>query len=406
MSPARAVDRDGMVNSRAPGVLRCLALVLGAAGCIPLQTAMTPGAHSPFTGYVSETYRADAMWLCRPDLPANPCAAADLSATEILPDGSRRRVEHVAAKDPKIDCFFVYPTVDIDERPGNHSDFRDVTPMLRATIGQGARFQEVCRLFVPLYRQITAGTYAAPTWNLNTRLDIAFSDIQDAFAHYLGQHNGGRKVVLIGHSQGADMTVRLLRRFFDGDPLLMPRLLAGLPIGGRVETPPGERRGGTFRELPVCSKPEEIGCVVGFRSYADGTDVSGDAHGPPRGLESACVNPASVEANARAPLSRSFLRTVSANGLAFRGTAGIDTPFVLFRGIFTAQCVAGAAGYNHLAIAEARAPGDVRQAPFDLHDERFANTLGLHAFDIPLAFGDLIDMVARKAEAAAADSPR
>lgn len=357
---------------------------------------MTPGAHSPFSDYTSATYSADAMWLCRPDLPSSPCAG-DLTATEIRPDGSRARVPHVPAKDPAIDCFYIYPTVDPDPRPGNHTDFRDTSSIARVTLVQAARFQEVCRLYVPLYRQITQGTYAGPAWSLDQRLEIASSDIQDAFAHYLGHYNAGRKVVVIGHSQGADMAVRLLRRFFDGDPLLQPRLLAGLPIGGRVEAPPGERVGGTFTALPVCSSADEIGCIVAYRSYPEGADVRGDPHGPPAGLETKCVNPASVDANARALLSRTFLPTVLADGHRFRGAQGIDTPFVLFRGAFTAQCAPGPGGFFHLEIGEPRASDRARPAPFDVSDETFRTTLGLHVFDLQLAQGDLIDLIARKA---------
>ena len=36
--------------------------------------------------------------------------------------------------------------------------------------------------------------------------------VVDAFLHYMGQYNRGRKVVLLGHSQGAQMIVRLLQR--------------------------------------------------------------------------------------------------------------------------------------------------------------------------------------------------
>ncbi len=265
--------------------------MLGVSGCLPQPTVIPPGVKSPFTGYSSALYQDDSMWVCRPDLPSNPCATADLSATEIAPDGSRVVVPFVPAKDPAVDCFYVYPTVDNDSRPGNHTDFVDTAAMRRVTLSQAARFQEVCRLYVPLYRQITVGTYAASPWNLDRRLEIAFSDVADAFAHYLGRYNNGRKVVVIGHSQGAYMTVELLRRFFDHDPVLQPRLLVGMPIGGRVEVPPGERVGGTFANLPLCASADETECVVAFRSYREGANVTGDPHGPPAGLETGCVHP-------------------------------------------------------------------------------------------------------------------
>jgi hypothetical protein len=403
-APAIARGASGpspVLSRRRSRALSAIALAasLGAAACVPQRTVIPPGVDSPFTGYSSATYGADAMWLCRPDLPSNPCAA-DLTATEIRPDGSRAIVPHVPAKDPAVDCFYIYPTVDEDPRPGNHTDFRDRGPMLRVALSQAARFQEVCRLYVPLYRQITAGTYASSAWNLDERLKVAFSDVQDAFAHYLGQYNRGRKVVVIGHSQGADMTVRVLRRFFDRDPVLRPRLLAGMPIGGRVEVPPGARSGGTFATLPLCARADEIGCVIGYRSYPSGADVTGDPHGPPEGLVTGCVNPASVTENASAPLSRTFFPSVPAPWRGLRGIDGVETPFVLFRGFFAARCVPGPGGYDHLEITPASGVA-ASSLPIDLGAERFRNTLGLHALEMGLTQGDLIDLVARKAAAIA-----
>jgi hypothetical protein len=309
-------------------------------------------------------------------------------------------VPYVPAAEPAADCFYVYPTVDDDPRPGNHTDFIDRTPMRRVTLAQAGRFQEACRLYVPLYRQITAGTYAASPWSLDQRLEVAFSDVADAFAHYLGQHNRGRPIVLLGHSQGAYMVVQLLRRFFDRDPILRPRLLAGLPIGGRVEVPPGERVGGTFARLPLCSDPDELGCIVAFRAYRDGVDVAGDAHGPPLGLETACVNPSALVPSERAPLSGSLFPAAPPAWSALRAQDGVGTPFVLLRGFYSARCVPGAARYTHLAISETQAPGDRRNAPLDLRDPRFeGTTLGLHGVEMALVQGDLIALVRRKAAA-------
>ncbi len=125
--------------------LLLLALLLALApGCFR-SSRPSPRARPARTGYRSPLYGNDAMWLCRPDLPGNPCAA-DLSATELRPDGSRAVEPFAAAKEPPVDCFFVYPTVDNDMRAGNHTDFSDTSPMLRPVINQAARFQEVCRL--------------------------------------------------------------------------------------------------------------------------------------------------------------------------------------------------------------------------------------------------------------------
>lgn len=401
--PTGRTPRAHLAAGRAARLALLALVLLVVTGCFLQPTVIPPGVKSPFTGYASALYGADTMWLCRPDLPSNPCSA-NLDATELRPDGSRVVVPYAPAKDPGVDCFYVYPTVDLDPNPGNHTNFRDTTAMRRVTLSQAARFQEVCRLYVPLYRQITVGTYAVSSaWSLDQRLEIAFSDVADAFAHYLGQYNHGRKIVVIGHSQGAYMTVELLRRFFDRDPVLRPRLLAGFPIGGRVEVPPGERVGGTFANLPLCEASDETGCVVAFRAYREGANVAGDAHGPPRGLETGCVHPSAAVPDARAPLSRSYFATARLAQDVPAAVEGIQTPFVLVRGMYAARCAPGAAGYSHLEIGEDRAPGDKRPALFNPMEPRYEeSTLGLHVLEMSLVQGDLIDLVGRKANAATA----
>ncbi|MEZ4307025.1 MAG: DUF3089 domain-containing protein [Polyangiaceae bacterium] len=223
----------------------------------------------------------------------------------------------------------------------------------------------------------------------------------DAFAHYLGQHNHGRPVVVVGHSQGAYMAVQVLRRFFDGDPELAPRLLAGLVIGGRVEVPPGDLVGVTFRSLPLCTGADEIGCVVALRSYREGADVTGDMHGPPKGIETGCVVPAETGADGRASVSGFYFS--AAGHPSLEDVPGLSTPFVLLRDMYSMRCVPGAGGFTHLAISETRAPGDARPVPFDMMAPRFEQTqLGLHVVEMQLLQGDLVSLIRRKAAVATA----
>jgi hypothetical protein len=52
-----------------------------------------------------------------PDMYSDECRGADLTATELLPDGTSRIVKHVVATEPKYDCFYVYPTVALNGVP-------------------------------------------------------------------------------------------------------------------------------------------------------------------------------------------------------------------------------------------------------------------------------------------------
>lgn len=252
-----------------------LLAVLLAAGCAPLPapTVLPPAEQPQYAGYASAKYADPHLWLCRPDLPADRCRV-NLSATEIHPDGSRTVVPHVPAVAPKADCFYVYPTVDLGLRPANHDDFSDTDPMAKPAVAQAARLSEVCDVYAPLYRQVTIGTYVFGAEAREARLAVAFSDVADAFAHYLGQFNHGRKIVIVGHSQGAEMVVRLLRRFFEQDPALRERLVVAMAIGGKVEVPPGRLRGATLSTIPLCSRPDELGCLVAYQTRRAGSDAS------------------------------------------------------------------------------------------------------------------------------------
>jgi len=371
---------------------------LCASGCvIPMPTVPSSAAlESPFTGYASELYGQDRLWLCRPDLPSDVCRA-DTTATEVHQDLSRSVVPSAPAAHPGVDCFYVYPTVDTKILPGNHTDTGDTHPAAEATLSQVAPFHEVCALYVPVYRQVTIGTYVFGGKDEEARLEVAYSDVEDAFLHYMGQYNHGRKIVLLGHSQGADMIVRLLKRRFENDPLMRGRLLVAMPIGGPVEVPRGRTVGGTFSTLPLCTRADELGCVVAYQSRPAGGKVGKPPFAPQPGNEVACVNPAAVGGTGAHRFARSLFPITALTRPFLAGIEGIETPFVMLRDFYTGACTDGPDGYRYLGVAPAPAPGDARRSALDLASPRFNGNLGLHIADFQFAMGDLIDLVARRA---------
>src|SRR5260221_8946481 len=66
--------------------------------------------------------------------------------------------------DPRVDCFYVYPTVDLLPNPLLQAGNLPPTPQddeMAVTLAQAARFSGVCRLFVPVYRQTSLVEVAA-----------------------------------------------------------------------------------------------------------------------------------------------------------------------------------------------------------------------------------------------------
>src|ERR1700750_687396 len=88
-------------------------------------------------------YSAAANWLCLPG-HAGACDAP-LDATVVQADGSMTVEKFKPMQDPKVDCFYVYPTVSL-EQTGNAS-LRAGPEETRVVAQQFARFGAVCRTF-------------------------------------------------------------------------------------------------------------------------------------------------------------------------------------------------------------------------------------------------------------------
>lgn len=341
-----------------------LSLVLGCAA--PAHDATSAAPRSP-------------AWLCRAGAD-EPCAHADLTAIDAA-DGSLD--PSPPAGDRGVDCFYVYPTVDFDLAPHNTGELRAHENIVATAIAQVGRFRELCTLWVPLYRQATLGAFLQPPAERERLLAIAYTDIERAFREYL-HHSEGRRIVLIGHSQGAEMVTRLLRQFFDADAALRARLLLAYAIGGWLEVAPGQTTGGSLAEVPVCSRPGETGCVVAYHLHAVGEPLDVAPFAPTPGHETACVDPSALDHGPH-PLRRSYLPLRG----PFAIRAEYTQPFVREQDAYESRCVLGPRGYRLLAVRALRDKGLI-----DLHDPRLRRAkLGLHVFDMQLPQGDLIELL-------------
>lgn len=357
----------------------------------------TDGTGDPPLGYDDP-----ALWLCHPDKTADDdqCRNHDLSATELLPDGRTQVVEHTAAEDPAYDCFYVYPTVDIRLEPGQTEDFDDISQELDPLLNQAARFTAQCRVFAPLYHQVTVGTFGSD--RAESLLDAAYQDVAAAFDSYREHHLGDRPFVIMAHSQGTFMTTRLLQEVIEPDDDLRSRLVVALMLGGSVSVPEGEDRGGTFSALPLCTSAEQTGCVIAYRSYAaelpptPGAQASDDP-----GRPVACTDPAALLGHQG--LAGAYLPNFSNQPIVFPpidfGQA-IDTPFVLYRDLYASECLVDTDGHHYLSISVEPGPGDMRGNPVDFEQPLLSPAfLGLHVFDYNFALDELMELVAIKAEA-------
>jgi hypothetical protein len=348
-------------------------------------------------------------WLCRPDKPNDACAV-DLTTAVVAPDGKVTRETFTPNGQPAVDCFYVYPTVSTDQSP--NSDMTADPAEQNVIRQQFARFRAQCRTFAPIYRQVTlAGLRSAMAGGGRLSLDEGpgYSDVLDAWNHYLKNDNNGRGVVLVGHSQGAMVLTRLLATEVDDKPV-QRRLVSAILMGTTVPVAKGKDVGGAFKSIPLCRAAEQTGCVITFATFRSTVPppantlfgrVSGD------GLEAGCTNPAALaggsgQLHAYLTGQGSLIASAAAQKHQWvKDSAPLDTPFVSVPGLLSAECAANEHA-SFLKVTVNADPADPRtdDIPGDLGmaGKPLANW-GLHLVDVNLAMGNLLDVVSKQAKA-------
>jgi Protein of unknown function (DUF3089) len=339
---------------------------------------------------------AKTVWLCQPGQRPDPCTPG-LSTTVYSPKLVRLRVEHPQpAKRPAIDCFYVYPTVS-DQKTGNAN--LHVDPAQRSiALYQAARYSQYCRVFAPMYRQVTLLGIGLGAPSTPPNAALALGDVRSAFRNYLDHHNHGRRFVLIGHSQGSFVLRTLIARDVDPKPAVRKRLLSAILLGGNVLVKRGTGIGGDFKHIAACRSPQQLGCVIAFSTF--------DAPVPPdskfgrttvKGDQVLCTNPAALGGGAGVvnPIfpSQPFAPTSTlAAGIKLLHLTQPTPATVWSRepGAYRARC-STANGASVLKISPLGGAQVATASPDP--------TWGLHLLDANIALGDLIAVV--KSEAAA-----
>ena len=391
------------------GLLLATAVPVSAQPAGPSQSppAATP---APMPAASPSDYTQDAAWLCRPG--RQDACAIDLAATVVAADGTLTPEPFTANPRASIDCFYVYPTVSTD--PGTFSDMTADAAERTVVAQQFARFASVCRPYAPLYRQVTlAGLrQRMASGGVNLGNGTEYDDVRDAWRQYLAHDNGGRGVVLVGHSQGAYILIQLLRREIEGTPA-QRRLVSAILMGTTVSVPPGARSGGTFKNLAGCQSARDVGCIISFSTYRATLPPPPTAlfgrHGG--GQDALCTNPVTFTeaAGDLRPYLSAGGQTITSRQAQAPWVAGatIATPFVTVPGLISARCARNEYA-SYLEITVRGNPADPRADDIagDLGPPGKPNTSwGLHLVDVNLTIGNLIDTVAQQAQAWAARRP-
>lgn len=320
-----------MVISRGARTLVVLiwTVLLGAALAVAPPAAADPGT----------------TWLCRPGLQDDPC-------------GGR--------SDNPVDCFYVYPT--ISAQLTTNANF-DRSPELHGIAHlQAESFGENCNVWAPVYRQVTLRSlFAGAPDERAAALEFAYDDVERAWDDYLANHNNGRGVVLIGHSQGTRMLRTLIQERIEDQPA-QSQLVSAVLLGGNVTVRAGDVVGGDFESVPACTDAAQTGCVVAYSAYSR---IPADilyGQSPSPDLEVLCTNPASLRDNSTSAPLRSTI-----------GGRDIEA--------FTGRCTGGA---SNVLLIDGPGGQFLPAVPTE--------SWGLHLLDVDVAQRDLVALVRAQTE--------
>jgi len=226
-------------------------------------------------------------------LPATP-EYSDEASWAALPwrvSGADAVPKGVARLQPlDVDVFFVHPTTYFGDAGWNGPTDGWLTRLVTEVTlrGQASAFNAAGRIYAPRFRQMTLAGFDEPQVRPEA-LAVAYSDVRRAFEFFLDHWSEGRPLILAGHSQGSRMVLRLLDEYFQKEGPLRARLVAAYPVGARVWSGAYER---AEFDVPVCESPTQTGCLVTWRTLAEGTslDVDDNVDEEKDGV-TMCVNP-------------------------------------------------------------------------------------------------------------------
>jgi hypothetical protein len=352
------------------------------------------------SGVAAGAASAETTWLCKPGIANNPCESS-LTSTVELANGSSFTENAADNKNAPIDCFYVYPTVSSQFSENANLDIDPEETQI--AIDQASRFSQTCKVYAPIYPQLTIPAINTPGGITPEGSAKAYIGAATAFGEYIEKYNKGRGFILIGHSQGAAILIHLIQEQFDTNTVqaaaLRKLMVGAILLGGNVNVPKGKTVGATFKNVPACQVAGQTHCVIAYSSFLKEPPNPSNfgrvgspllAGVPPteeeiKNNEVLCTNPSVLIGNSAGPMFRYESTTPFPGLLApFAPGAKGSTPWVADPGQYTGQCDrAGGATWLQLTPTSS---SDTRE-PIT---EPLGPLWGTHLEDVDVALGNLV----------------
>lgn len=184
------------------------------------------------------------------------------------------------------DVFFICPTVYGGTEESYNMSLEDEATkeaFLGATNMEKGIYEEDTRFFAPYYRQAGLNVYELSPEEREPYLALAYEDVKAAFTYYLDNYNQGQPIILAGFSQGADMSIRLLKDCFAQEEV-NDLLVACYAIGWSITEEELEE----YPHLQFAAAEDDTGVIISFNSEAE--EVT-DSLMIPAGTRTLAINP-------------------------------------------------------------------------------------------------------------------
>lgn len=201
------------------------------------------------------------------------CEKSDIIEPETVPDYAR--AEHWLSlptnltKD--VDVFYLYLTAWYKKDPSEPNFCAIDNPVMLAGSRsafnrQATAFETAGNIYAPYYRQADAVyTLSLPEnerWEVIA--NIPAKDATAAFDYYIKNFNKGKPFILVGHSQGSNVLLLLLKNYMHEHPEVYGRMVCAYVIGYPVTQEYMQAN----RHLRFAEGPNDTGVIVSFNTQS------------------------------------------------------------------------------------------------------------------------------------------